>query len=147
MSDPLLYRRDAFATSMMLSISWIGYALAVADPGNLMSEQTINWFMWESIAILLLHTYRCVFQLYRVAKFHKLGEQQIRLIDILQDHKAAILFEKHLMGELASENLLFWREAIKYKVSFNRNNDFDYSQEVARMLFRTFVSRQAQLPM
>jgi len=50
------------------------------------------------------------------------------------------------MGELASENLLFWKEGIKYKMNFDRNKDFEYTQQVGRVLYRTFVSKNAQLP-
>jgi hypothetical protein len=146
-SDPFGYRDDANHLSQITTLAWVGYILAAVDPGNLMKEQKIDWFIMESLAAFLAHNYRCVYQMYRVARLHRLGEQQIRLIDLLQDQRAAIMFEKYLMGELASENLLFWREGVKYKSNFDRNKDFDYSQQVAKMLFRTFVSRHAQLPM
>ena len=47
---------------------------------------------------------------------------------------------------MANENLLFWREGIKYKLSFDRNNDFEYSQQMAKVLWRTFISPHATLP-
>ena len=126
---------------------FIAYILAAVDPGNLMQQQEVDWYVFESAVAVLLHMRRCVLQMYRVSRLHKLGEQQIRLIDLLEDPHASILLEKYLMGELATENLLFWREGVKYKTNFDRNKDFDYSQQVARMLYRTFVSRNAQLPM
>jgi hypothetical protein len=145
--DPLSYRRDMFMSMLISCLAWVGYILAALDPGDLMKTQKVDWFLFESLAALLLHVNRCILQLYRVSRFHRLGEQQIKLIDILQDPRAAILFEKYLMGELASENLLFWREGIKYKFSFDRNKDFDQTQQVARILFRSFVARHANMPM
>ena len=35
--------------------------------------------------------------------------------------------------ELANENLLFWREGIKYKRSFDQKGDFDYAQQMAKV--------------
>lgn len=145
-SDPLGYRQDMLWQCGIASLCWVSYTLAATDPGRLMKNQKIDWFFIESLAAFLLHCHRCVLQLWRVSRIHKKAEQNIRLIDVLQDPKAAIMFEKYLMGELASENLLFWREGIKYKVNFDKNHDFDYSQQVAKMLLRTFISKHAQLP-
>jgi hypothetical protein len=146
-TDPLMYRRDLKISTAITLFAWISYILAVVDPGDLMKQQRVDWFLFESLTALFLHLHRCVLQVYRVSRLHRLGEQHLRLIDLLQDQRAAIMFEKYLMGELASENLLFWREAIKYKLNFDRNKDFDYSQQVAKVLFRTFVAKHAQLPM
>jgi hypothetical protein len=46
---------------------------------------------------------------------------------------------------LANENLLFWREAIKFKMQFDRKS-FEHSQESAKVLWRTFIAPQAALP-
>ena len=57
------------------------------------------------------------------------------------------LFEcLHLTLELANENLLFWREAIKYKLQFDRNRDFEVSQQTAKVIYRTFIASDAVLP-
>lgn len=144
--DPLNYKSDLTVQSSLTGLAWISYILVVTDPGGRMQSQNTDWFFIESAAALILHCHRCILQLWRVSRIHKKAEQNIRLIDVLQDPKAAIMFEKYLMGELASENLLFWREGIKYKVNFDKNKDFDYSQQVAKMLLRTFISKHAQLP-
>ena len=144
--DPLRYRMDLLVAMSFATIAWIGYILAIVDPGNLMKQQKVDWFVFEGIAALILHWRRCITQLRRVLVFHNKRQLDLKLIDILQgDPRGALLFEKHAMGELASENLLFWREGVKYKTNFGK--DFDYSQQQAKVLFRTFIAKHAQLPM
>ena len=120
--------------------------LLIVDPNGLMQSQQVDWHIFEMIAIIFLHIIRTTFQLYRTRRMHKLGEKNVNLIDILADGRGSILFEKHLIGELANENLLFWREGIKYKLQFDRNNDLEYSQQMAKVLWRTFLSPHASLP-
>jgi len=149
--DPLGYRKDLIRGCALTFIAWLGYILAVVDPGELMQTQHVDWFLFECLAAVLLHCHRCPLQLYRVSRIHKkFQEQGMNLIDILQgDARGALMFEKYLIGELASENLLFWREGVKYKMNFDKGkaHDLEYSQQVGKVLFRTFVSKHAQLPM
>jgi hypothetical protein len=81
----------------------------------------------------MMNAQRTSMQLLRTRRLHKQAEKHVHLLDILADAKSAILFEKHLIGELANENLLFWREAVKFKLSFDRTGDFEYSQQVAKV--------------
>jgi Regulator of G protein signaling domain len=116
------------------------------DPNGLMKAQKVDWHIFGMFTIVVLNFHRTTLQLLRTSKFQKLAEKHVLLIDVLADAKSAILFEKHLIGELANENLLFWREAIKFKLSFDRSNDFEYTQHVAKMIWRTFISPTASFP-
>ena len=138
--DALMFRKDAKRAALIGgAFGFIGSLLALFDPGSIMQSQIFDWFTFEMLTVLFFHCMRCILQLWRTARIHKLVEQHITLIEVLSDGKGSLLFEKHLISELANENLLFWREAIRYKLSYDRNPDFEYSQQMARVLFRTFI--------
>ena len=138
--DALFFKKDAkYATMFGAPFAFIGSILALVDPGSVMKSQQFDWFTFEMLTVFYFHCTRCVLQLWRTARIHRLAEQNIQLIEVLNDPKGSILFEKHLMSELASENLLFWREAIKYKLSYTKNPDFEYTQQLAKVLYRTFI--------
>jgi hypothetical protein len=138
--DGLLFKKDAkIAAFFLTTFVFVGSVLALMDPGSIMKSQQFDWFTFEMLAVLFFHWIRVVLQLWRTARIHRLAEQHITLIEVLSDGKGSLLFEKHLMSELANENLLFWREAIKYKLSYDRQPDFEYTQQMARVLYRTFI--------
>jgi hypothetical protein len=103
------------------------------DPNELMKSQQVDWHIFSMILIGFLNFQRASLQMIRTKRLQNNAEKNVHLLDILADNKSAILFEKHLIGELANENLLFWREAIKFKLSFDRTGDFEYSQQVAKV--------------
>jgi hypothetical protein len=145
--DPLGYINDMEVSAVLTSPLVLACGVLYStDPNGLMKSQQVDWFIFEMAAMIYVHCLKTVVQLYRTRRIQKLGEQNVRLLDVLADAKGALLFEKHLIAELANENLLFWREAIKYKLQFDKNRDFDVSQQTAKVIYRTFLSPQAVLP-
>ena len=138
--DGLMFKKDAKIGAIFLSMFvFPGSILALTDPGLVMRFQKFDWFTFDMLGVLVFHWIRVVLQLWRTARIHKFAEQHITLIQVLSDGKGSLLFEKHLMSELANENLLFWREAIKYKLAYDKQPDFEYTQQMARVLFRSFI--------
>jgi hypothetical protein len=96
------------------------YALAFADPGSLMQTQTFDWFVLENITTIVLHVVRAPLQVLQARRAHVAGGHNVRLVELLEDKAGALLFENALALELASENLLFWRQGIKWKIGFDK---------------------------
>ena len=99
--DPLNYLYDLTLTTVFS----IPFSIAVAillpvDPYHLMKSQKMDWHLIDCALWFSLAIYRTMLQIYRTTVMHRIGEQQIKLLDVLIDTngKLAILFEKHLMA-------------------------------------------------
>jgi len=97
--DPLAYLFDVqISFVIILSLILTSSILFIVDPQGLMRSQQVDWYVFEMIAIVYIHSMRTVVQLARTRRMHKLGEANVKLLDILSDPRGAILFEKHLIA-------------------------------------------------
>jgi hypothetical protein len=63
-----------------------------------MERQAMDWhYMFLGLA-WILHWQRSSLQLYRTVRIQQIAERNITLLEILSDPRAALLFEKHLIG-------------------------------------------------
>jgi hypothetical protein len=145
MPDPLgVFQGHLLAVGVSIVIGGSGALLALLDPGGVMQRQEFDWFDFEMLMLLAMHVIRAPYQIWRTRKTHQKHLAGIRLLDVLSDARGAALFENFLKSELADENLKFWREGVKWKLSFDR--DLSSSQQMARILFKTFVDSSSVLP-
>lgn len=140
--DPFLVFADLrFLMSVFIGMAIITYTLVATDPDGLMKRQEVDWHILEAFTAVALHIRRCIFPMVRAYRIHK--KPQLPLLAILNHPQMSRMFELYLTRELATESLLFWKEGVKYKLGFE--TDFDYSQQLAKMIQRQFIGKRAQL--
>lgn len=159
--DPHYLSRDyLFVAAVGSVILFVGGSLLIADPGQLMASQHVDYFLFMIVFVFLCHFTRCNVTMYRTFSIHNDKKTNLTLLDVLSDAKGSVLFENYLKSELAYENLQFWRSATKWKMMYDKSgsvfhissqnekdkNDFDYTQQMARVLQRTFIGKYAQIP-
>jgi hypothetical protein len=97
--DPLAYVNDTLVSTVVIMPMAIACGVLFSvDPDGLMRSQQVDWMILDMATIVFIHVLRTVVQLYRTRRIHKLGEANVRLIDILFDAKGSLLFEKHLIS-------------------------------------------------
>ena len=143
--DPLGYMGSVvFTLAVGAPLGLIGAVVTYVDPGGLMRAQDVDWFVLEMSTLLLLLFPRLPGLVVRTLRVHREKVSNLRLLDVLSDQRGALLFERFLASELAVENLTFWVQTSKWKLSYDRK-DFATTQQMARILFKTFVEADATL--
>ena len=150
-----------FMVASVLSIVLLASSsiLLLVDPYGFQKKQIMDWHLLECVYVFTTQILRVLVQLYRCFRIQRKRFINLTLLELFSDKQGSLLFENFLRSELAYENLQFWKTATKWKAMYDKSgspfhaptktsmNDFGYTQQMARVLFRTFIGPHAQIPL